>query len=158
MLFLEFALTLPVFALIIITATAFHVYFKHTRLMYGHARQGVWVLIDRHMSSLDPASYNLSNFTSKPLFTVDGLAASDPAVTHIPVISFQATASRQVDAPSWMGAGEAVGFCWATRDGWAHRDIETRLPLGSDRPVESMPYVFHEPNASGPVVKEFLRL
>jgi len=160
-LFLEFMATLPIFALLFIAATAFHIYYKRTRAAYGEARLATWTHFDRHWSGQkDPQG--LKVFKRELDAQPDKASAENkPEISHIKVEWYESVVSHKMRAPSWLGDSVAVGTCYANRDAWGHGDIRVRDPSQTkvwNDDAESMPYIFFQPSYKGPLREGFLRL
>jgi hypothetical protein len=121
-LFLEFAITLPIFGLLMIGMMTFHKF--HTQQIHegANARRSAWISSSAHISGKSPV--NGSTITQKDMR--DGLKANSFLQPRFDTRYHGALASREVKVPKFMGNGIANGRVDLTQDPWAYEEIQLR--------------------------------
>jgi hypothetical protein len=123
-LFLEFVFTLPIFGLLLIMMTAFHVYYLRTAVQQGQARRAAW-------------RESLSHITRKPsLGTVAKISAVEegdilqepgtPVNSEVAKRKYIAIASRMTTVPFFRMDVPAVGRVEVNQDPWADEELQAK--------------------------------
>lgn len=128
-LFLEFMITLPIFAMLLMSMTVFHIYYLQTGQMHGMARNSAWIMSQRHLSGRQPPP----GFRAETYPHRDGLQRA-AALRVNPAISTQtelAVSTRTVYVPRYLGNGEAVGRVEMNQDSWANQEVQRKGKLAN---------------------------
>lgn len=123
-LFLEFMITLPIFALLIIAMTVFHIHYLHTATQHGLARNAAWIksqdIISRKATK---PSYRQERYQFRGDQPTDSpIPINEPVGTQFDL----AISTKLYRSPSWLGTGEAVGRVEMTQDPWANEEMQVK--------------------------------
>lgn len=132
-LFLEFMITLPIFAILTLAMMAFHRWYTHIGKMGEKARRAAWVASSEEMSR---KPFNMARVEIDDRYN-DSLREVSAMEIRYGVQTARAVAENEVVVPLFP-KGNAVAVVEVSQDGWSHQEVEARSENRED-PLQGVP-------------------